>query len=177
MGGAVIPKVAEWAPARVAHLVFLAAVVLPSGSSLLETQVGPATRPVFTGLARVGGGAVQLPAAMAWARWLGDMAPGDPRVVETLVRLTPQPLRPWTERVDLRQFYALRVRRTYIRCRRDAAVSPARAGEYAARLGVAPIDLDTAHEPMLSDPDTLVAFLERCARVGARKAAVRRPPR
>jgi hypothetical protein len=67
------------------------------------------------------------------------------------------------------------VPRTYIRCRRDAAVSFARAGEYATRLGVEPIDLDTAHELMLSDPDTLVAILERCASSGARDAAVRRP--
>ena len=177
MGGAVIQKVAELAPARVAHLVVLAAIVLPSGSSLLETQVGPATRAVFTGLARTGGGAIQLPAAMEWARWLGDMTPGDSRVVETLIRLTPQPLRPWTERVDLRRFYAMRVPRTYIRCRRDAAVSFARAGEYAARLGVEPIDLDTAHEPMLSDPDALVAILERCANRGAKEASVRRPDR
>src|SRR5262249_41972224 len=34
MGGIVVPKVAELVPARVGHLVFLAAVVLPSGTSL-----------------------------------------------------------------------------------------------------------------------------------------------
>jgi pimeloyl-ACP methyl ester carboxylesterase len=35
MGGVVIPKVAELIPARVRHLVFVAAVVLPDGGSLL----------------------------------------------------------------------------------------------------------------------------------------------
>jgi pimeloyl-ACP methyl ester carboxylesterase len=160
MGGVVIPKVAELVPARVAHLVFVAAVVLRDGDSLLGTQISHPARPMMEGLARSGGGAVQYPAAMEWARWLGDMPPGDARVVEALTSMTPQPLRPWTERVEMRRFYAMRVPRTYVRCLRDAAVTPGRAAEYAARLGVAPIDIDCAHEPMLSALDELVKILE-----------------
>src|SRR5438552_2225942 len=34
MAGVVIPKVAELVPARIRHLVFVAAVVMPSGASL-----------------------------------------------------------------------------------------------------------------------------------------------
>jgi pimeloyl-ACP methyl ester carboxylesterase len=75
------------------------------------------------------------------------------------VRLTPQPLRPWRERVDLRRFYAMRMPATYVRCLADAAVPPARAAEYAARLGVTPIDLDCAHSPMLSAPAALAGIL------------------
>lgn len=160
MAGVVIPKVAELIPARVAHLVFLAAVVLPSGASLLGTQMPAPVRPLFRGLARAGGGVVQYPASTEWARWMGDVPPGDPRVMAAFDRLTPQPFRPWTERVDLHRFYAMDVPRTYVRCLRDAAIPPARAAEYAARLGVAPVDLDTAHGPQLSDPDALVKVLE-----------------
>jgi len=80
---------------------------------------------------------------------------------ETLPELTPQPLRPLTERVDMRGFHALRVPCTYIRCLRDAAVVPARAAEYAARLGVTPIDLDCAHNPMLSAVDELAKILTK----------------
>jgi pimeloyl-ACP methyl ester carboxylesterase len=159
MGGAVIPKVAELVPSRIAHLVFLAAVVLPDGGSL-SGEFPPMIRELFLGHARSGGGAVQYPATMEWSRWMGDLSPGDERVVGALTRLTPQPLRPWVERVDLARFYALRVPRTYVRCLQDRAVVPARAAEYAARLGVAPIDLDTAHNPMLSNPDALVKILE-----------------
>ena len=161
MGGVVIPKVAELVPARVAHLVFLAAVVLPSGSSLLETHLGPASREMLRGLGRSGGGLVQYPASLEHARWFNDLEPGDARVVDALTRLTPQPLRPWLERVDLERFSALGMPRTYIRCLDDTAVPPARAAEYAARLGVAPIDLDTAHGPMLSNPEALARILER----------------
>lgn len=160
MGGIVIPKVAELIPARVAHLVFLAAVVLRDGESLLGTQMAAPTRPMFRGLALAGGGAVQYPAAVEWSRWMGDLPAGDSRVGAAFNALTPQPLRPWVERVDLRRFWAMRVPCTYVRCLRDAAVTPARAAEYAARLGVTPVDLDTAHGPMLSDPDALVSVLE-----------------
>ena len=161
MGGMVIPKVAELVPARVAHLVFVAAVVLRDGESLLGAQIPPPNRPLLEGLARAGGGSVQYPAAVEWARWLNDLPPGDPRVVDALARMTPQPLRPWVERVDMRRFYAMNVPRTYVRCLRDNAVTPARAAQYAARLGVAPIDIDCAHEPMLSALDELVAILEK----------------
>jgi pimeloyl-ACP methyl ester carboxylesterase len=158
MAGAVIPKVAELAPARIAHLVFLAAVVLPDGGTL-SGQFAAGVRELFLGHARSGGGVVQYPAVMEWARWMGDLPPGDERVVRALGRLTPQPLRPWIERVDLGRFYAMRVPCTYIRCLQDKAVVPARAAEYAARLGVTPVDLDTAHNPMLSAPDALVKIL------------------
>lgn len=161
MGGVVIPKVAELVPARVAHLVFLAAVVLRDGESLLGAQIPSPSRPLLEGLARSGGGVAQYPAAMEWARWLNDLPAGDARVVDALTRMTPQPLRPWTERVDMRRFYAMDVPRTYVRCLRDNAVTPARAAQYAARLGVAPVDMDCAHEPMLSALDDLVTILEK----------------
>jgi pimeloyl-ACP methyl ester carboxylesterase len=161
MGGVVIPKVAELVPARVAHLVFLAAVVLPHGASLLETQVPLPGRGLLRGLAASGRGAVQYPAVIEHARWMNDLPPGDPRVVAALVRLTPQPFQPWVDRVDMRRFYAMAVPRTYVRCLRDAAIPPARAAEYAARLGVTPIDLDTAHGPMLSAPAALATILEK----------------
>lgn len=161
MAGVVIPRVAELVPARVARLVFLAAVVVPSGASLLETHLPPAAQRALLGLARGNGGRVQYPALLAHARWMSGLAPGDPRVGAALARLTPQPLRPWVERVDLRRFYAMAVPRTYVRCLRDVAVTPTRAAAYAARLGVRPVDLDADHGPMLSDPDALVRILTR----------------
>lgn len=159
MAGIVIPKVAELVPARVERLVFVAAVVLPHGGSLLDVHLPLASRALLRGLARAGGGVVQYPATLEWARWFSDLAPGDPRVADALAHLTPQPLRPWLERVDLRRFYAMDVPRAYVRCLRDMAVAPARAAEYAARLGVRPIDLDCAHAPMLSAPAALVEVL------------------
>lgn len=161
MAGAVLPKVAELVEARLAHLVFLAAVVVPSGATLMQTQISAAGRPMLTGLARGGGGAVQYPAVMESARWMSDLPAGDPRVVDALTRMTPQPLRPWLEPIDTSRFWAMRTPRTYIRCLEDRAVMPAQAAEYAARLGVAPVDMQCAHNPMLSAVDELADILEK----------------
>ena len=161
MGGLVIPKAAELAPARVAHLVFLAAVVVPDGASLARTLMTPAGRAMMTGNAAArGDGTFLYPAEMAWARWMGDMPRSDPRVSRAISLLTPQSLRPFVEPVDFRTFFGMRVPRTYIRCLEDKAVVPAKAAECAARLGVKPLDMDSAHNPMLSQPDELSRILD-----------------
>jgi pimeloyl-ACP methyl ester carboxylesterase len=161
MGGLVIPKAAELASARVTHLVFLAAVVVPDGESLARTLMTPAGRAMMTGNAAArGDGTFLYPAEMAWARWMGDMPRSDPRVSRAISLLTPQSLRPFVEPVNFRTFYGMRVPRTYIRCLEDKAVAPAKAAECAARLGVTPIDMDSAHNPMLSQPDELTRILD-----------------
>src|SRR3990170_160213 len=72
MGGLVIPKAAELAPARVAHLVFLAAVVVPDGGSLAEVNMNAAGRALVEGMAAGrGDGTFLYPAEIAWARWMG----------------------------------------------------------------------------------------------------------
>jgi pimeloyl-ACP methyl ester carboxylesterase len=52
------------------------------------------------------------------------------------------------------------VPRTYIRCLDDRAVVPSLAAQCAARLGVTPVDMDCAHNAMLSRPDELRHALE-----------------
>lgn len=162
MGGLVIPKAAELAPERVAHLVFLAAVVVPDGGSLAEVNMNAAGRALVGGMAAGrGDGTFLYPAEIAWARWMGDLPRDHPGVARALSLLTPQATRPFFEPIGMRVFYAMDVPRTYIRCLQDLAVPPQKAAEYAARLGVAPIDMDCAHSPMLSAPDELARILDR----------------
>jgi pimeloyl-ACP methyl ester carboxylesterase len=162
MAGLVIPKAAELAPRRVAHLVFLAAAVVPDGGSLAATNATPPAHEMLRGMvAGRGDGTFLYPAETAWTRWMGDLPRHHPQVVRALSLLTPQAVRPFVEPVDLRQFYAMRVPRTYIRCLADAAVPPDRAAGYAARLGVTPVDMACAHNAMLSAPDELTRILER----------------
>ncbi|MGH7397020.1 MAG: alpha/beta fold hydrolase, partial [Candidatus Rokuibacteriota bacterium] len=164
MGGLVIAKAAEMVPQRIAHLVFLAAVVPAHGSSIAETNMTEPARAALRGhVAGRGDGTFHHPAETAWARWMGDLPRTDPRVARALSLLTPQAARPFFERVDLRRFDTLAIPRTFIRCLRDAAVIPPRAAATAARLGVAPVDMDCAHNPMLSQPDELARLLARIA--------------
>ena len=88
------------------------------------------------------------------------MSRSDPRVSRAISLLTPQAVRPFVEPVALRTFYGMRVPRMYIRCLEDKAVLPAKATECAARLGVTPVDMDCAHNAMLSRPYKLVRILE-----------------
>ncbi|HET8575637.1 MAG TPA: alpha/beta fold hydrolase [Methylomirabilota bacterium] len=160
MGGLVIPKAAELGRERIAHLVFLAAVVLPDGGSLAEVHLTSAARESLRGMiAGRSDGTFMYPAEIAWARWMSDLPRRDPITARALALLTPQPARPFFEPVDLGGFYSMRVPRSYIRCLRDAAVPPDKAAVYAARLGVKPIDLDSAHDPMLSAPGELARIL------------------
>jgi pimeloyl-ACP methyl ester carboxylesterase len=108
-----------------------------------------------------GDGTFLYPAETAWARWMGDLPRSHPAVARALTLLTPQPLRPLVEAVDLSVFYTLSIPRTYIRCLDDVAVPTARAAGYAARLGVTPVDMKTAHNPMLSAPEALARLLEK----------------
>jgi hypothetical protein len=82
-------------------------------------------------------------------------------VGRALASLTPQPLRPFVERVGYSAFERLPTPRSYLRCLGDLAVVPARAAGYAERLGVRPVDMKTAHDPMLSAPETLARLLEQ----------------
>ena len=166
MGGMVIPKVAELVPARVRHLVFLAAIVIEHGRTLAATA-----RPGASGLAALRGWAASrdgaaflFPAEFAWARWMQDLDRRDPATSAAIAKLTPQPLAPWLEPVPMHAFHSLKVPRTYIRCLKDQAVPPDRAAAFAARLGVTPVDLNTAHNPMLSAPDLLATTLDKIAK-------------
>jgi pimeloyl-ACP methyl ester carboxylesterase len=162
MGGLVIPRGAELAPARIRRLVFLAAVVVPHGGSLAQTLMTPAGREMMVGNAAArGDDAFLYPGEMAWARWMGDLPRSDPRVARALSLLTPQALRPLLEPIDMRVFHGLRVPRTYIRCLEDRAVVPSLAARCAARLGVTPVHMNCAHNAMLSRPDELSHALER----------------
>lgn len=161
MGGLAISKAAELAPQRIRHLVYVAAVVVPDGSSLAVCNMtGPGRRMVEGMAAGRGDGTFLYPAEIAWARWMGDLPRDRPEVSRALARLTPQATRPFFERVDFRIFYSSRIPRTYVRCLQDRAVPPAKAAEFAARLGVTPVDMDCAHNPMLSEPDGLARILE-----------------
>jgi pimeloyl-ACP methyl ester carboxylesterase len=108
-----------------------------------------------------GDGTFAYPAETAWARWMGDLPRSHPAVARALASLTPQPLRPFVERVDYSVFERLATPRTYLRCLDDLAVVPARATAYAARLGVCAMDMKTAHDPMLSAPEALARLLEK----------------
>lgn len=156
-GGMVIAGVADLVPERVAHLVFLDALVPRDGDSvvgLAHPDVGRRLLqlahesgdgwlvPVDTGAAEYG---IDDPADAAWAT----------------ERLTPQPLATYTEPIGLRG-RGDALSRTYIRC----TESPWIPDEVAARgreSGWRYRELATGHDAMVTAPGEVAALLLEAA--------------
>jgi pimeloyl-ACP methyl ester carboxylesterase len=162
MGGPVIQKAAERAPGRVAHLVFLAAVVLPSRGSLERVHLTPVGRALMHGLASArGNGTFAYPAETAWARWMGDLPRSHPAVARGARR--PHAAAPAALRGARRLLYlrapsdAADLRALPRRSRRGPR---ARGGLRGEPRGI-PVDMSTAHDPMLSAPEALARLLEK----------------
>lgn len=89
MAGVVIPKVTELAPERVAHLIFLAAMVLSDGESLFARLTTP-MKALIQGLAQArGNGTFLSPGEMVRARYMNDLPRHHPAVQTALAQRSP----------------------------------------------------------------------------------------
>ena len=151
-GGMVITGVAERVASRLAHLVYLDAFVPQDGQSLLDTLPDK-------------GATVREHAASAGEGWQVP-AGADPFGVTDAVdvqwlttRLTPQPLKSFTEPVHLTNPAARTVPRTYILCRQDNATIFDVHAEQAKRTGWNVHELRTGHDAMISVAQELAGLL------------------
>lgn len=164
-GGRTIAGVAERLPDRVAHLVFVAAFMLPSGWSILDFYA--AYPPPGGGTAShlhpgpIAGTTVLDPRAAEQLLFTDLDAPARGRAV---ARLVAQPDEPRSARLALSPTGFGRVARTYVECRRDRTIDVAlqRAMQELAPCPV--VSLDADHAPQMSRPDDLVAILDRIMR-------------
>jgi pimeloyl-ACP methyl ester carboxylesterase len=160
LGGVVLPGVYIERHDQIAHLVYLGAVALADGESVLDEL--PPNRIAEFSARNVD--TVAPPAAdVAWNRWLRDLSPDDALVTWTLERLTPQPLRPLREPARIQAFYQMNPPRTYIWCSRDQAVPASRKDKAMRTLGPRTryIEIDGDHDIMISNPDLLARTLLR----------------
>jgi pimeloyl-ACP methyl ester carboxylesterase len=160
MGGVVITRVAELVPDRLAALVYLAAFLPQPGQCILDTAGrDPASR-ISTSLVPVGDGATTIiPEDRAAAVFYGDCDPT--AAAEAARRLCPTPMQPLTAPIDYSDECFGRVRRVYIECDRDSAISPSIQREiHAATPFERVVRLDAGHSPFLSMPRTLAEVLD-----------------
>ena len=71
-------------------------------------------------------------------------------------RVTPQPIKPYEDKVDLRRYEALALRKTYIRCTLSLGGMQRATAE---RLGMRYVELRAGHDAMISQPQALAAIL------------------
>jgi pimeloyl-ACP methyl ester carboxylesterase len=151
MGGVVATLVGDTAPERIRRLVYLAALAPSDGASVLDVY-GATIDFEASGLVLSDDGSSIIVPTMeaATSLFYGDCDPDDARWAYE--RLVPQPIGMFVEPLSLQHFDEVAVPRTYILCGQDGAIPPDLQRSMAARLGVVPIELDTAHSPWLNRP-------------------------
>jgi pimeloyl-ACP methyl ester carboxylesterase len=141
--GMVITGVADRAPERIGHLVYLDSPVPAHGQALADI-LGPETMAFFVNIAREEGDGWRVPASVTGS---ADS------------RLTPMPLQAGLQPLHLTQSLPLRIRRTYICCTTDK--SPDELQAIRAHYQQAPdwhyVELASDHEPEQTVPNELAA--------------------
>jgi pimeloyl-ACP methyl ester carboxylesterase len=160
MAGKVISTVAEQNPELVAHLVYLAAFLLPSGQSLYGfTQTSPGMADSALGPAlRPGEGVLGVDPASFINVFCAD-APAE-LAKQAAADLKPDPLGPLGTPITVTSERWGRVPRSYVYTSQDRCVSPASQREMVKAVGVGrTATIDASHLAMLSKPDELASII------------------
>jgi pimeloyl-ACP methyl ester carboxylesterase len=152
LGGVTLGGIADRIPGRIRSLVYLDAVVVPAGSTALDmAPAGEADRR-SGGLTASGTAMLPFPAEV-----LGVTDPDDAAWIER--RMTPQPIQPYLDIVELDHPLGNGLPCTYISCTEPAypPVEPSR--ELARSLGWAWRELACSHNAMIVAPGSLTDLL------------------
>lgn len=162
-GGIVISRAAEIAPEAAAHLVYLAAALVPPGRTMAETFHADDRPPSAEVLAAIrpaeDGRTTEWHDEAAAAAIFYNTSPPD-RAAAAFRRLTAEPTSMAGAPLALTGTRYGHLPRTYIRCERDGAVAPALQTSMTAAEPCAIRSLDTDHSPFYSAPDALVEMLD-----------------
>jgi pimeloyl-ACP methyl ester carboxylesterase len=153
-GGTVIPKVAEAVPERIRRLVFINGFVLLDGQSLVD-NVPPPTAAAFCEMAKNSPDNTFLLPFPVWRDTFtndADLATAK----RTYDELSPEPLQPCIDKLDLKKFYSLAIPRSYINCTEDIALPPGEWGWHprmSNRLGLYRlVQMPGSHEALHTNP-------------------------
>ncbi len=162
-GGTIISKVAEAIPERLRRLVFQNAFVCADGNSLTD-ETPPHYGALFADLAaQSADNTVMLPYAIWREAFIND---GDEALArETYDYLSPEPMQPFLDKLDLKKFYSLELPRSYINFTEDTALPPGEWGWHprmSSRLGLHRlVQKPGSHEVIFTNPELLTeAILE-----------------
>ncbi len=156
-GGTFISKVAEVIPERIRRLVFQNAFVVRDGHSVMD-ESPPATAAHFERMALESPDRSFLLPFPVWREaFIND---GDLEMAKrTYALLSPEPLQPSKDKLDLKKFYSLDIPRSYINCTEDIALPPGEWGWHprmSNRLGLYRlVQMPGSHEVMFTNPSGL----------------------
>lgn len=166
-GGAVIARVAATVPERISRLVFQNAFVPEDGNTLMD-EIPPNYRELFEQLAAASDDdTVMLPFEIWREAFIND---ADAELARsTYEYLSPEPLQPFRDELDLTAFYDLEIPSSYINATEDTALPQTPEWcwhpRMSSRLGVFRlVQLRGSHEVVFTDPDALTDALVRAGR-------------
>lgn len=165
-GGTVIARVAEEIPERIERLIFWNAFVPQPGNSLMD-EVPPHYREMFAGLAAASeDNTVPMPFPVWRDAFIQD---ADLELAQsTHAQLSTEPFTPFTDKLDLRRFYALDIPKSYINATEDTALPQGEWGWHprmSGRLGAFRlVQLPGSHEVMFTNPALLAAKIVEAGR-------------
>lgn len=163
LGGAVAAGLAALAPGRTCHLFLISANVPDPGQCILDGWP-PGLRWLPRTLLALRPGGSGAPVTMSTRRARRGLANDldDTQAARLLGRLVPETPGFVTSQMPDRTLPAA-VPRTYLVTRRDQIHKPRRQAAVAAHLGAAIIEIDSGHDPMLSQPAAVAAIVNQIA--------------
>ncbi len=161
-GGTIIAKVAEAIPdgaerplrERIRRLIFLNAFVLNDGESLTD-NVPPDSKALFDRLASASDDRTMMLPFEIWRETFINDADLD-LARSSYAQLSPEPYQPFIDKLDLKQFYALSIPKSYLYCTEDNLLPQGEWGwhpKMSSRLGLFRfVQMPSSHEVMFSNP-------------------------
>src|SRR5579862_34161 len=159
MGGMAISEAAELVPERLSTLVYVTAFLPAGGQSLMQLADNDPDALVLPNL--VVDEAAGLCTVAKDARTAAFYGECEPEAAATAgARLVPESLAVFAAPAAISEERAGSVRRIYVECLRDRAISIGKQREmYAARPCERVMTIDTDHSPFLSRPAELAAHI------------------
>ena len=165
LSGTVISQVAERRPAKIDKLVYLCALLLPSGKSAIEaSQEDSGSVILKNATVEPDQGRIILAEEGLREALYHDCPEEDFERARRLV--TSQPLAPLGAPVEVTEENFGSVRRTYVHTTQDRAVSPAAQEKMYADLPCEKVvSMPTGHLPFFAAPEELVKHLDSLAKI------------
>lgn len=165
MGGIVISEAAERRPEKIEKLVYLTAFLLPDGKTLLETAQADSAAIILQNVdVDEGNGVITLKSEGVKDVLYHDCSDEDAEWAKD--RIGSQPLAPFGTPVGVTEDNFGSVRRTYISCANDRAISPDCQNGMLDELPCEEVvTMQTGHSPFLAAPEELAGHLDSLAKL------------
>jgi len=165
-GGSVIARAAPKLGDRLKRLIFMNAFVPENGHSIMD-EVPPHYRTMFRAMAGESDDNTVIVPFNIWRdAFIQD---ADLELAKaSYAALSPEPFQPFDTKLDLEDFYALTVPRSFLNCTEDTALPPGEWGWHprmSGRLGLHRlVQMPGSHESIFTNPDLVAQKLIEAGR-------------